>query len=338
MDGLLEGFEKSLREARDVESLGSIKSQYSGQGSRLAALFKELASAPGIDKKTRGAELIKIREYINGAIEAKKQIFIEEQVLRDLQNESLDMTLPARPRDVGLIHPCNFVLNEVVNIFSDMGFACIEGPEIEDDFHNFAALNTPPNHPARQMQDTFYIEESFGGRNILRTHTSNAQIYTMLNSKPPICMISPGRVFRRDFDATHTPMFHQIEGLCVREDTSVADLMGCIREFVTRFFVESKIDFRFRPSYFPFTKPSLELDIRVAGGEWLEILGCGMVHPNVFKNVNVDPVQYTGFAFGIGIERLAMLKYGISDIRELFDVNSRWLRSVGFSPIEYMAR
>lgn len=333
LKSIIATFERELKDVSSIEALNAFRSGYSGSSSKISAMFKSLSTMSNADKKSVGAELTRARDYINSALNARKAQLLDEQIRLELQKEALDLTLPPRRRDCGSIHPCNFVISETVGIFQSMGFMHIEGPEIEDDFHNFTALNTPKNHPARQMQDTFYVESS-DGCDILRTHTSNAQIHAMLGNKPPMCMISSGRVFRRDFDATHTPMFHQIEGLCVRESVSIAELMGCLREFIFSFLNTKEVEFRFRPSYFPFTEPSLELDIML-NGRWLEILGCGMVHPNVLRNVNIEPDQFSGFAFGMGVERLVMIKYGIKDIRELFENDLRWLDAANLSPLRY---
>jgi phenylalanyl-tRNA synthetase alpha chain len=259
--------------------------------------------------------------------------------------DRVDITLPVRPEREGRLHPISQTFDEIIAIFGEMGFAVAEGPDIEDDFHNFTALNIPPEHPARQMHDTFYLpEKEDGERLLLRTHTSPVQIRTMQSSEPPLRIIVPGRTYRCDSDMTHTPMFHQVEGLIVDETTHMGHLKGCLIEFCRAYFEVDDVPVRFRPSYFPFTEPSAEVDIGCsrAGGElkigegddWLEILGCGMVHPKVLAACGVDPEKYQGFAFGMGIERIAMLKYGIPDLRTFFDADLRWLRHYGFVPLE----
>ena len=259
-----------------------------------------------------------------------------------LGSEKIDVTLPVRPEVQGRIHPISQVLDEMVAIFGDMGFSVVEGPDIEDDFHNFTALNIPPEHPARQMHDTFYLpEREDGSRLLLRTHTSPVQIRTMKAGKPPYRIIAPGRTYRCDSDITHAPMFHQIEGLVVDEHTHMGHLKGCLIDFAKTFFEVANLPVRFRPSYFPFTEPSAEMDIGCAreggvlrigeGADWMEILGCGMVNPRVLDMSGVDSTRYQGFAFGLGVERSAMLKYGIPDLRTFYDADARWLRHYGFA-------
>jgi phenylalanyl-tRNA synthetase alpha chain len=262
-----------------------------------------------------------------------------------LAEEAIDVSLPIRPEMAGRLHPITQTIDEAIAILGEMGFSVAEGPEIEDDFHNFTALNIPPEHPARQMHDTFYFpEKDDGSRNVLRTHTSPVQIRTMVSGEPPFRIIAPGRTYRCDSDMTHTPMFHQIEGLVIDESTHFGHLKGCLLNFLSAFFEVDDLPLRFRPSFFPFTEPSAEVDIGCAreGGElkigagrdWMEILGCGMVHPNVLKACDIDPDKYQGFAFGLGVERMAMLKYGIPDLRTFFDADLRWLKHYGFVPLE----
>ena len=262
-----------------------------------------------------------------------------------LAAERIDVTLPPRERPEGRIHPVSQVTDEIVAIFADMGFAVAEGPDIEDDWHNFEALNIPPEHPARQMHDTFYLEAlQDGAPLLLRTHTSPVQIRTMLAGKPPFRIIAPGRTYRRDSDMTHTPMFHQVEGLVIDRETHMGHLKGCLIDFVGAFFERDQVPVRFRPSYFPFTEPSAEMDVGCRrsrdelvigeGSDWLEILGCGMVHPRVLQAVGLDPDEWQGFAFGMGIDRVAMLKYGIPDLRTFFEADLRWIRHYGFLPLD----
>ncbi len=265
--------------------------------------------------------------------------------MQRLAGERVDVTLPARPESEGRIHPVSQTIDEIVQIFGEMGFKVAEGPDIEDDFHNFTALNIPESHPARQMHDTFYLpEQADGSRLVLRTHTSPVQIRHMRNNKPPIRIIAPGRTYRCDSDMTHSPMFHQVEGLVVDETTHMGHLKGCLIDFCRTYFGVAELPVRFRPSFFPFTEPSAELDIGCsrAGGElkigqgsdWLEILGCGMVHPKVLSMSGIDPTRYQGFAFGMGIERIAMLKYGIPDLRTFYEADLRWLKHYGFLPLD----
>ncbi|MDK3155095.1 phenylalanine--tRNA ligase subunit alpha [Kamptonema cortianum] len=267
------------------------------------------------------------------ALEERKEILEEDSLKERLASETLDVTLPPRPRTTGNIHPLSHVMDQAIHIFGQMGFVVAEGPDIEEDFYNFTALNFPPDHPARQEQDTFYLPSSTTGQPlVLRTHTSPVQIRTMLKTQPPIRIIAPGRTYRSDYDATHTPMFHQIEGLVIDKHTHMGHLKGCLEEFCRLFFEDPSLKLRFRPGYFPFTEPSAEVDILWKGSSWLEILGCGMVHPNVLRNCDIDPKEYQGFAFGMGLERIAMLKYGIEDLRLFFESDLRWLNHYGFAP------
>jgi phenylalanyl-tRNA synthetase alpha chain len=268
-----------------------------------------------------------------------------EALHQQLARERIDVTLPVRAEPEGRIHPLSQTIDEIVAIFGEMGFSVAEGPDIEDDFHNFTALNIPPEHPARQEQDTFYLpERPDGSRQVLRTHTSPVQVRTMKAQPPPIRIIVPGRTFRSDHDATHSPMFHQVEGLVIDKSTHMGHLKGCLIEFCRAFFDIDDLPVRFRPSYFPFTEPSAEVDIGCSrkgggltigkGGDWLEILGSGMVHPKVLAICGIDPAEYQGFAFGMGIERIAMLKYGIPDLRTFYESDLRWLRHYGFLPLD----
>ena len=285
------------------------------------------------------------RDAIEGELKTQKDVLSNAALDAKLAAERVDVTLPARPEADGRIHPISQTIDEVVAIFGEMGFSIAEGPDIEDDFHNFTALNIPPEHPARQMHDTFYFpEKPDGSRLLLRTHTSPVQLRTMEGTKPPLRIIVPGRTFRSDSDMTHTPMFHQVEGLVIDEHSHMGHLKGCLIEFCRTYFEVPDVPVRFRASHFPFTEPSAEMDIGCsraggelkigAGDDWLEILGCGMVHPRVLQNCGIDPAKYQGFAFGMGIERIAMLKYGIPDLRTFFDADLRWLRHYGFVPLE----
>ena len=292
-----------------------------------------------------GQALNRLKDEIAGAIDARRSTLEDAALKVRLQSEGVDVTLPVRPERAGCLHPISQTIDEIVAIFGEMGFAVAEGPDIEDDFHNFTALNIPPEHPARQMHDTFYFpERADGSRMLLRTHTSPVQIRTMQNSKPPLRIIVPGRTYRCDSDMTHTPMFHQVEGLVVDETSHMGHLKGCLIHFCRAFFGVDDLPVRFRPSFFPFTEPSAEVDIgcsraggelRIgAGDDWLEILGCGMVHARVLEHCGIDSTRFQGFAFGMGIERIAMLKYGIPDLRTFFEADLRWLRHYGFMPLE----
>ena len=315
-----------------------------GRKGRLTALMRGLASAEPEARKRRGAALNRIKTRLGEAIAAREAELRGAETDARLAAETLDLTLPARPRPNGRIHPVSQVGDEIIAIFADMGFDVAEGPDIEDDLHNFTALNIPPEHPARQMHDTFYLSGPEDGRPLLRTHTSPVQIRAMLESPPPHRLIAPGRTYRRDSDQTHTPMFHQVEGLVVDRATHMGHLKGCLEDFARAIFEVEDLRMRFRPSYFPFTEPSAEMDIGCsrsggelvigAGDDWLEILGCGMVHPRVLEAVDIDPGRYQGFAFGLGIDRVAMLKYGMPDLRAFFESDMRWLGHYGFSPLD----
>ena len=334
--------------ADSLEALDAVRVSVLGRKGRITAQMKGLGGLDGAARKTAGQALNQVKDTVTAAISAR-QLDLEAAALEArLTGETSDVTLPARPRAQGHLHPVSQAMEECIAIFGEMGFAVAEGPDIEDDFHNFTALNIPPEHPARQMHDTFYLpEREDGSRLVLRTHTSPVQIRTMENSKPPIRVIAPGRTYRSDSDATHTPMFHQIEALVVDETTHMGHLKGCIIDFCRAFFAIPDLPVRFRPSHFPFTEPSMEVDIGCsrAGGalkignfgdgadNWLEIMGSGMVHPKVLEYGGIDPTKYQGFAFGMGIERIAMLKYGIPDLRTFFDADLRWLSHYGFAPL-----
>ncbi|WP_337998000.1 phenylalanine--tRNA ligase subunit alpha [Oleispirillum naphthae] len=331
--------------AGSLADLDEVRVGALGKKGRLTGLMKELGGLDPEARRMRGQALNVVKDEVAAAIEARKTDLEDAALDARLAQEGIDVTLPPRPDGVGTIHPISQTMDEVIAIFAQMGFAVAEGPEIEDDFHNFTALNIPPEHPARQMHDTFYLPpHADGTRHLLRTHTSPVQIRTMQEQAPPIRIVAPGRTYRCDSDMTHTPMFHQIEGLVIDRSTHFGHLKGCLIEFVETFFEVSEVPVRFRPSFFPFTEPSAEVDIGCSrkGGEltigagdgWLEILGCGMVHPNVLIACGLDPAVYQGFAFGMGIERIAMLKYGIPDLRTFFDADLRWLKHYGFVPLD----
>lgn len=333
----------AIAAATTLDGLESIRVDLLGKKGQLTALMQELGKLSPEDRKQRGQELNQIKQVVTEALAARKAVLEAEALDRQLAAERVDATLPARPRAVGSLHPITRTIDELVSIFGEMGFRLALGPDIEDDFHNFTALNIPATHPARQMHDTFYLQGTMpdGNPAVLRTHTSPVQIRVMQNEKPPFRVIAPGRTYRSDSDQTHTPMFHQIEGFVIGKDIHFGHLKGTLETFLQRFFAVDDLPVRFRPSFFPFTEPSAEVDIGCsrkngqlsigAGDGWLEILGCGMVHRNVLQNCGLDPDEWQGFAFGMGIERLAMLKYGIPDLRAFFGSDVRWLRHYGFA-------
>ena len=331
--------------AADLTALEALRVRALGKKGEITQRMKALGGLDPEARKAAGQALNAVKDAVTAAVDARKAALADAELEARLAAERVDVTLPARPDAVGRLHPIGQTIEELVAIFGEMGFAVAEGPDIEDDFHNFSALNIPPEHPARQEHDTFYLpERADGSRMVLRTHTSPVQIRTMQSTPPPIRIIVPGRTFRADSDATHSPMFHQVEGLVVDETTHMGHLKGVLIEFCRAFFGLDDLPVRFRPSYFPFTEPSAEVDIGCtrdggqlkigAGDDWLEILGCGMVHPKVLENCGIDSTRYQGFAFGMGIERIAMLKYGMPDLRPFFDADLRWLRHYGFLPLE----
>ena len=343
MDGLKKEIVAKIAEATDVKALEDIRVSVLGKKGQITEMMKGLGALSIEEKKEKGAKLNVLKTEIEDALVSKKDALEEVEMNQKLENERVDVSLSAREQNKGTIHPVSQIYEEVVAIFGRMGFEVADGPDIETDFYNFTALNMPENHAARQMHDTFYIdgkEEQY----VVRTHTSPVQIRTMEKKQPPIRIIVPGRTYRADYDATHTPMFHQVEGLVIDEKTNFANLKGCLYDFIKTFFELDNLEVRYRPSHFPFTEPSAELDVRCergkgeikigTGNDWLEILGCGMVHPNVLKAGGVDPDKYQGFAFGIGIDRLAMLKYGIPDLRTFFESDIRWLKHYGFNPLQ----
>ena len=313
----------AIEAAQDFNALEQIKARYLGKTGELTGLLKTLGQMSPEERKTIGAHINECKNQFQTAFNTKRDALNEAKLQAQLAAEALDITLPGRAQEHGGLHPVTLTLQRVVELFHGMGFEVADGPEIEDDFHNFQALNIPANHPARAMQDTFYVENG----DVLRTHTSPIQIRYMLDKKePPIRIIAPGRVYRVDSDATHSPMFHQAEGLWVEEGVTFADLKAVFTDFIRRFFERDDLQVRFRPSFFPFTEPSAEIDIMGENGKWLEVGGCGMVHPNVLKNVNINPEKYTGFAFGIGLDRFAMLRYNVNDLRLFFDNDLNFLK------------
>ena len=301
--------------------LEQVKARYLGKEGRLTEMLKGLGKLPAAERPEAGARINQVKQTIEDALQQRRDALQQAMLRHKLAAEALDVTLPGRGLGAGGLHPVTRTLERIENLFHSLGFVVALGPEIESDYYNFTALNIPQNHPARAMHDTFYIDE----QHVLRTHTSPVQIRYMEKNPPPLRIISPGRVYRYDSDATHTPMFHQVEGLWVDEHISFANLKGVIQDFLQRFFERDDLRVRFRPSFFPFTEPSAEMDMSWNDG-WLEIGGCGMVHPNVLQNVNIDSEKYLGFAFGLGVERLAMLRYGVADLRQFYEGDLRFLR------------
>jgi phenylalanyl-tRNA synthetase alpha chain len=327
--------------ASDLAAIERVRIAALGKKGRVSELMAKLGSLPADQRKAFGQAVNTLKTRVGEALESRKAELERKALSARLATETADVTLPVRlgPLLDGRIHPVSQVWDEVVEIFADMGFSVAEGPDMETDDLNFTKLNIPPEHPARQEHDTFYFQpKADGSRMLLRTHTSPVQIRTMLTQKPPIRVIVPGRVYRMDSDATHTPMFHQIEGLVIDETTHLGHLKWCLEEFCKAFFEVEEVRMRFRASHFPFTEPSMEVDLDAAAigkpGQWLEILGSGMVHPNVLRNCNLDPDRYQGFAFGMGLDRIAMLKYGIPDLRDMFSADLRWLRHYGFTALD----
>jgi len=331
--------------AADEPQLEAVRVSALGKKGSISERMKSLGAMSPEERKEAGAALNVLKDKVAEAISVRKTYLQEQALEQRLASEKIDVTLPVRPQQQGTVHPVSQVWEEVVQIFGDLGFSVAEGPHIEDDFHNFDALNIPPEHPARQEHDTFFFNEKpDGSRMVLRTHTSPVQIRTMLSEKPPIRIIAPGRTFRSDSDMTHTPMFNQIEGLVIDETTTLGNLKWVLAEFCKAFFEVDDVKMRFRASHFPFTEPSMEVDINYAreggkliighGDKWLEILGSGMVHPAVLQSGGIDPGKYQGFAFGMGLDRIAMLKYGIPDLRAFFEADLRWLRHYGFRALQ----
>jgi phenylalanyl-tRNA synthetase alpha chain len=332
LEQLVSNAERAIAGAQDLKALDDLRVSYLGKKGEITQRMQTLGKLAPEERKEAGKHINIAKQAIQGAIEARKSALESAALDAKLAAEAIDVTLPGRGQSNGGLHPVTITLQRIEKLFSQLGFEIAEGPEIEDDYHNFEALNIPESHPARAMHDTFYFDE----HTVLRTHTSPVQIRVMKDKQPPLRVIAPGRVYRCDSDLTHTPMFHQVEGLLVDEGVSFAQLKGILDEFLRNFF-ERDLAVRFRPSYFPFTEPSAEADIQcvICNGDgcrvcsqtgWIEILGCGMVHPNVFKHVNIDSEKYTGFAFGLGIERMAMLRYGVNDLRLFFENDLRFLQ------------
>jgi phenylalanyl-tRNA synthetase alpha chain len=342
LDALKTETDAALAQADDLRAWDTVRVAVLGRNGKLTALLKDLGKAPPEQRRERGAALNLLKDALNGAIEARR-IALEAAALESrLAAERLDATLPPRPRPVGLIHPISRTMEEIAAIFGAMGFAIAEGPDVESDWHNFGALNIPAHHPARADHDTFYLP-AIGNQppRVLRTHTSPVQARAMLERDLPFRVIAVGRTYRADHDATHSPMFHQCEGLVLDRDITLGHLKGCLIDFLRAFFGIAELPVRFRSSYFPFTEPSMEVDIGWdrrsgelgKGSDWLEILGSGMVHPRVLANCGIDPREWQGFAFGMGVERIAMLKHGVPDLRPFYESDIRWLRHYGFNPL-----
>ncbi len=345
IDALEKDILAQISDAENQAALETVRVDALGKKGRVSALMKTLGGMSDDERKVKGPLLNGLKDRVNQAVLDRKAALEEAELDLRLASERVDVTLPVLTSQQGRIHPISQTIEELSAIFADMGFSVAEGPDIETDEMNFTALNIPPEHPARQMHDTFYLEEKEdGSRPVLRTHTSPVQIRTMLAEKPPHRIIAPGRVYRCDSDQTHTPMFHQVEGLVIDRETHMGHLKWVLEEFCKAYFELDSVSMRFRPSHFPFTEPSMEVDIRCRrdggqillgeGDDWLEILGCGMVHPNVLRYVGLDPHEFQGFAFGVGIDRMAMLKYGIPDLRAFFSGDLRWLRHYGFHSLD----
>ena len=325
LDELLSAAQADIAVAADARALDTLRVDLLGKKGRVTEMLKSLGGMAPDERKAFGEQVNRVRDALNSALDARGNTLADAALQAKLASETIDVTLPGRGIAVGGLHPITRTIQRISGLFNELGFETVEGPEIEDDFHNFQALNIPESHPARAMQDTFYLKD---GARLLRTHTSPVQIRTMLARKAPIRIICPGRVYRVDYDRTHSPMFHQIEGLYIAEKVSLADLKYDITTFLSRFF-ERDVEALFRPSYFPFVEPGADVHIKwddpEKGTRWLEVMGCGMVHPNVLKAVGIDPEQFSGYAFGMGVERMAMLRYGVSDLRDFYINDLRFL-------------
>ncbi|MFT6284899.1 MAG: phenylalanyl-tRNA synthetase alpha chain [Arenicella sp.] len=321
LDAIISEAERQINTAQDVNILDSVRVDFMGKKGRMTELLKGLGKLSNEERPAAGQKINQAKQTIQQLIYARSELLQTQELNQRLAGETIDVTLPGRGQSRGGLHPVTRTINRIESFFNELGFSVKTGPEVEDGFHNFDALNIPANHPARADHDTFYFNPDV----MLRTQTSGVQIRTMEVEEPPLRIISPGRVYRNDYDQTHTPMFHQVEGLMVDKNVSFAELKGILHDFLNNFF-EQDLQVRFRPSYFPFTEPSAEVDVMGKNGKWLEVLGCGMVHPNVLKAVNIDPEIYTGFAFGMGVERLTMLRYEVNDLRAFFENDLRFLK------------
>ncbi|MBN2866470.1 MAG: phenylalanine--tRNA ligase subunit alpha [Thiotrichales bacterium] len=325
LQSIISKAQAAVDDVNELAQLDELRVQFLGKKGLLTDIMKTLGKLSPEERPKAGQLINEAKQTVQSLLNAKKKQLDDAVLAKQLAEETIDVTLPGREVDLGSLHPVTRTLHRIETLFSKAGFDVETGPEIEDDWHNFEALNIPETHPARAMHDTFYINEN----TVLRTHTSGVQIRTMENKNPPMRIIAPGRVYRCDSDQTHTPMFHQVEGLIIEKNASFAQLRALIIEFLRQFFEDKDLKVRFRPSYFPFTEPSAEVDIATnlfGDGRWIEVLGCGMVHPNVLKNVGVDPEEYTGLAFGLGVERLAMLRYNVKDLRQFFENDLRFLK------------
>ena len=344
IEGLRSRLIEAVNQADSLAALEEVRISALGKKGEITAQMKTLGKLDPDARREAGQALNKIKDAVAEALDARHSALADLALAERLASERVDVSLPTRPEPSGRIHPITQTTDELTAIFAEMGFVVAEGPDVESDYYNFEALNFPPEHPARQDHDTFYLTpDADGVRKLLRTHTSTVQVRTMESQKPPIRIIVPGRTYRSDHDATHSPMFHQVEGLVIDKHSHMGHLKGCLTDFFKAFFDVDELPVRFRPSYFPFTEPSAEVDIGCskkdgvlkigAGDDWLEILGSGMVHPNVLRASGIDPDEYQGFAFGMGIERIAMLKYGIPDVRPFYESDLRWLKHYGFVPL-----
>lgn len=333
LDSLQQAAINAISNVSTLAQLDELRVQYLGKKGEITEQLKNLSTLPGDQRREAGQAINSVKQAVQKLIEEKKETLEQLAIQQKLKDETVDISLPGRQQNAGSLHPVTMTMNRIQKMFGKLGFDVAEGPEVEDDFHNFEALNIPAHHPARAMHDTFYFNEN----TLLRTHTSPVQIRVLEKAEPPVRIIAPGRVYRCDSDVTHTPMFHQVEGLLVDENVSFSDLKGTLQEFLKLFFEDDNLQTRFRPSYFPFTEPSMEVDIScvMCEGEgcrvcshtgWLEVLGCGMVHPEIFKHTKVDADRYTAYAFGMGVERLAMLRYGVNDLRLFFENDLRFLK------------
>lgn len=326
LNPLIAEAQQDFANCHDVPALENAKAKYLGKSGALTEALKGLGKLSAEERPAAGAAINVVKQAVEQALNARRDSIMAAEQAKQLASESIDVTLPARAQSAGGLHPVTLTLRRVEELFHSIGFSVANGPEIETDFYNFTALNIPDNHPARAMHDTFYVDSgSDSMEHVLRTHTSPVQVHYMQDNTPPLKIIAPGRVYRVDSDATHSPMFHQVEGLWVDEQISFANLKGVVQDFLQKFFERDDLTVRFRPSFFPFTEPSAEMDMSWNGG-WLEIGGCGMVHPEVLKHVNIDSEKYRGFAFGLGVERLAMLRYGVNDLRHFFNNDLRFLQ------------
>ncbi|MDT0594161.1 phenylalanine--tRNA ligase subunit alpha [Glaciecola petra] len=321
LEAIIKEAEAAVEQASTPNELDAVRVEFMGKKGKVTGLMKGLGALSAEERPAAGQKINQAKQQVQGLINTKIKALKDAELNAKLAAESVDVTMPGRLTEIGNVHPVNRTIERIESFFGELGFSVKQGPEVEDGFHNFDALNIPKNHPARADHDTFYFNPNL----MLRTQTSGVQIRTMEVEKPPLRIISPGRVYRNDYDQTHTPMFHQVEGLMVDKNVSFAELRGVLHDFLHHFF-EEDLQIRFRPSYFPFTEPSAEVDVMGKNGKWLEVLGCGMVHPNVLKAVNIDPEEYTGFAFGMGVERLTMLRYGVTDLRSFFENDLRFLK------------